>query len=70
MNEQDARMRHYEHRLRQGRKVEMECQTYASTSDVQTQNAPETKDSSSQTMYNYRFYMDYPRDDDDEEEEA
>ena len=60
MTEEQERMRRYEHRIRHGRRAEVESQTSAeSKSDVQTQSAPETKDSAAQTMYNHRFYMDY-----------
>ena len=66
MTQEQERMRRYEHRLLHGRRSEVECQTYESKSDVQTQSAPETKDSAAQTKYNYRFYMDYSDDEDQE----
>ena len=60
INEEQAKMKRYEHRLRHGRRVEMETQTpFKSESDVQIQTAPETKETAVQTDYNHRFYMDY-----------
>ena len=64
MTEEQEKMRRYEHRLRHGRRAEVECQTADSKSDVQTQSAPETKDTAAQTKYNHHFYMNYSDEED------
>lgn len=64
MTEEQEKMKRYEHRIRHGRRAEVECQTSAdSKSDVQIQSAPEKKDAEAQTNYNHRFYMNYSDDD-------
>ena len=64
MTEEQERMRRYKHRIQHGRRAEVECQTTDSKTDVQTQSAPETKTTASQTKYNHRFYMNYSDEED------